>query len=286
MEKFDYIIDKIFVLKSLGNADTYADELYDETIQPYGEKVGLATQSPLEILDKDDWNKAINTILADTHRHPLLHFEMHGDEQKGLNLVLGDYIPWEKVVADLTKINVRSEFNLIVTMAVCYSTMNAINISTVKRPAPYLFSVTTSEKVYGKDTCRLYKEFFKAFIETGELYKALKTIELTQPDLPSQFDILAVPYLFEIVYRDFVRKHQNKDEIEREFYHVYSEMQQQEVTRTEFEKAKRNFLKYYWLMADSHYRMCRDMFFMIDKYPQNKKRFSLPDSIAELVDNN
>lgn len=279
VERFDYTIDKIFILKSLGNTDTFADALFEETIQPYCERVGLATEPPIELLDVNDWDKAIEKILTDEHRCPLIHFEMHGDDQLGLSLVLGDRIPWQKVIDDLTRINVRSGFNLIITMAVCYSTMNAINISMVKRPAPYLFSVTTSLRVLGEETYRLFTVFFKEFIETGELYTALKRIEQTYPELPAKFDILAVPYLFEIVFEDFIKKHQETAEIEREFYHVFSEMQQHEVTREEFEKSKEGFLKLYWPMVELHYKKCRDIFFMIDKYPENLKRFSLPDKI-------
>ena len=127
---------------------------------------------------------------------------MHGNEENGLSLRLGDYVPWQDVIKDLTRINVRSEFNLIITMAVCYSTKLAFNISMVKTPAPYLFSVSTRLKIRGEATYRMYSILFRELIETKELYSALKCVEKTNPDLPQMFDILAVPFLFEETFRN------------------------------------------------------------------------------------
>ena len=77
MEVFDYSFNKIFILKSLGEADTYADDLYSETIEPFCQKYGLATEPPIEIFNRRDWDKAIEIILQDDCRYPLIHFEMH-----------------------------------------------------------------------------------------------------------------------------------------------------------------------------------------------------------------
>ena len=41
MERFEYSFNKIFVLKSLGEADTYADDLYYNTIEPCCKKEGI-----------------------------------------------------------------------------------------------------------------------------------------------------------------------------------------------------------------------------------------------------
>lgn len=279
MEKFNYIFDKIFILKSLGEADTYADALYSETVWPYCQKYGLATEPPIEIFDRSDWDKAIEKILHDKHQHPLIHFEMHGDEKEGLSLRLGDYVAWSDVIKDLTKINLRSEFNLIITMAVCYSTKLAFNISMVKSPAPYLFSVSTGLKVQCEATYKMFSVFFKELIETTELYSALKQVGKTNPNLPPMFDILKVPFLFENTFKNYALQHQNDGQIEKEFYHSFPETQERELTKEEFENYKNAFVTMFSYEADKYYRKCRDIFFMFDIYPNNRLRFILPDSI-------
>ena len=73
---FDFSFNKIFVLKSLGESDTFADDLYYNTIVPSCENVGLVKEL-IELYDKSDWDKAIEKICQDNLSHPLIHFEMH-----------------------------------------------------------------------------------------------------------------------------------------------------------------------------------------------------------------
>lgn len=278
MDGFDYKFDKIIVLKSLGEADTYADALYSETIEPYCQNYGLSSEL-IELFDKGDWDKAIGHILQDEHHYPLIHFEMHGDEEKGLSLRLGDYVSWPDVIRDLTRINIRSELNLIITMAVCFSTKLAFNMSMVKQPSPYLFSVSTRLKIRGEATYRMYSAFFRELIVTKELYSALKCVEKTNPDLPQMFDILAVPFLFENTFRNYALEHQDDGAVKREFYHSFPEMQEREMTSEEFENYKKAFMAIFRQGVDECYRKFKAVFFMYDEWPQNKQRFKLPDSI-------
>lgn len=282
MKRFDYTFNKIFILESLGEADTYADSLYRETIEPCCRMSRLATEPPIKIYNRSDWDKAIEKILQDKHQFPLIHFEMHGDENEGLFLRLGDFVPWPDVIQDLTKINIRSQYNLIISMAVCYSSRLAFNISMVNQRAPYLFSVSTRLKVCGKDTYKLFSVFFKELIKTGELYAALKQVEKTNPDLPPKFDILAVPYLFVSTFKNYFMQHQNISEIEREFYHIVPEMQEREMSEEEFRNTKKGFVTIFDYEVNKIYQRYRDLFFMIDLYPDNKQRFNLPDSINDL----
>ncbi len=279
MDKFDYCFNKVFVLKSLGDSDTYADDLYYETIEPQCIKCGVETEPPIEIYDEQDWGKAIDKICGDACQKPIVHIEMHGEEENGLELRLGGFIPWQRVIEDLTRINIRSENNLIVTMAVCYSTMNAYAISMVKSPAPYLFSVTTSKRVLGEDSYQLFTVFFKELIETKELYAALKKVEQDNPELAKQFDILAVPFLFENSFRAYVESYRDAEVIKRGYYRSLPDVQDHELTKEEFDQYRDAFVQRYASLANEYYRRYRDIFFMFDRYPQNRKRFPLPDTI-------
>lgn len=279
MDAHDYIFDKIFILKSLGESDTFADSLYYDIIEPCCQKCGLATEPPIELYTREDWDKAIEQILQDNCYHPLIHFEMHGNEENGLYLRLGDYVPWKNVISDLTRINVKSELNLIITMAVCYSTKLAFNMSMVKSPAPYLFSISTSQKVRGELTYKMFSEFYKNLIESRSIYDALKSVEQTHPDLPQFFDILSIPFLFENTFKEYALQHQDDGMLEKEFYHSFPEMQEREVTRDEYNWYKKAFVKNFRSNVNACYREYRDIFFMFDKFPNNSKRFKLPDDI-------
>lgn len=222
MMVFDYTFDKIFILKSLGESDTFADNLFAETIEPCCKKSGLATRPPFEIYDKGDWIKAIEEILHDDYLHPLIHIEMHGDKEKGLELRLGDYIAWSELIDDLRKVNVRSGMNLIVTMATCFSVQTAFNIKMYNQAAPYLISITSEdEKIKTEITYAMYTLFFDELIETRNLHKALKRVEQERPDLPQHLVYLIVPFLFEDVWHKIPDFYKNGYEIVRHFIHSF-----------------------------------------------------------------
>ena len=285
MEAFDYRFDKIFVLKSLGEADTYADALYGEVIEPCCKKYGLATEQPINIFDRGDWDKAIEKILEDEHVHPFVHIECHGDRDKGLELRLGDYIPWNELIDDLRKVNLRSGMNLIVTMATCFSIRTAFNIKMYNQAAPYLISLTSrDEKIKTEITYTMYSIFFEELIKTCNLHQTLKRVGRERPDLAQHFVLLTVPFLFENVWKGVPELYKSGDEIVRNFIHSFPEFQatviKSDISKEEFEGYRDGFVRE--CNADTFnaiYRRCRDEFFMYDAFPENRQRFKLPDSI-------
>lgn len=285
MDGFDYMFDKIFVLKSLGESDEYADKLYTETIQPCCEKCGLANEPPIEIFDSNDWDAAIDKILQDEHRHPFVHIETHGDREKGLKLRLGDYISWDKMLEDLRKVNIRSGMNLIVTMATCFSIKNAFHIKMYGLTAPYLMTLTArDEEINSSITFALYTILFKELINTGDFYKALKRVEIERPDLPQHFVHLELPTLFENAWKGMAERYKNGEDVVKQFYHSFPEFQSEvikkDISRAEYEGYRDGFVQECNPTTINFlYGACRRVFFMYDLYPSNRLRFVLDDTI-------
>lgn len=285
MKAFEYRFDKVFVLKSLGESDTYADALYYKTIEPCCKNSGCAKEPPIEIFDRGDWKNAIDKILNDEYKYPLVHIECHGDKVKGLELRLGDNIPWNEMLDDLRRVNVRSGMNLITTMATCFSKENAFSINMSGLPAPYLFSLTARKKVESKVTYEMYSIFFNELITTGDMYKALKRVERERPDLPSHFVLFTLPFLFEDAWKGIPEKYKNGDEVVRHFFHSFPDFQAQvikeeSISRNEFEGYRDGFVRECNANTiNAIYRRCRDTFFMYDTFPENWQRFKMSDRI-------
>lgn len=284
MAEFDYDFNKIIVLKSLGDSDTFADELYYNTIVPRSDKVGLE-KDKIDLYDKRDWEDAIAQICCDEYNHPLLHFEMHGDAKKGIKLRLGDYISWPEFIDAMRKVNVRSGMNLIITMATCFSIQTAFNIKMYKQAAPYLFSLTSkNEEIMPEITYAMYKIFFEELIATRNLYRALKRVECERPDLLRHFVFLTVPTLFENVWKGMPKLYNSGNDVIQQFFRSFPEFQatviQKDITKEEFEGYKDGFVRE--CNSDTFnaiYSKCRDIFFLYDEDPENRRRFKLPDSI-------
>lgn len=284
MEGFDYTFNKIIVLKSLGESDTFADDLYYNTIVPCSEKVDLE-KDKIDLYDKKDWEDAIASICGDEYYHPLLHFEMHGDAKKGIKLRLGDYIPWPEFIEAMRKVNVRSGMNLIITMATCFSAQTDFNIKIYNQAAPYLISLTSrDEEIMPEITYAMYKIFFEELIASRCLYMALKRVENERPDLPNHFVYLTVPTMFENVWKKMPKLYSSGDEVIHQFFRSFPEYQataiQKDITKEEFESYKEGFVRE--CNADTFnaiYSRCRDIFFLYDEFPENRRRFKLPDTI-------
>lgn len=286
MEGFDYGFNKIFVLKSLGETDTYADDLYYNTIEPCCKNEGLAIEPLIELYVREDWDKAIELILQDEYSQPFVHIEMHGDKEKGLELRLGGYVSWPEVIRDLTRINIRSEFNLIITMATCFSIQTAFNIKMFDKAAPYLFSLTSrNETIEPEVTFAMYNIFFREMIATRDIYKALKVVQDERPDLAKRFVFLDVPSLFERVWIGIPNLYSNGDAVVQQFVHSFfdfqSEVIQKDISREEFEGYKEGFVRECNEdTINEIYRRCMATFFMYDQYPAHRQRFRLSDNIS------
>lgn len=108
---------------------------------------------------------------------PALHFECHGDKQKGLWLATSnEYVSWSDLARLIAPLNAATRNNLIVVLASChgFTLWRSVNI---KDPCPFHFMIAPNKEI---STGAIYDSilpFYKVVMETGELQFALTHLD-------------------------------------------------------------------------------------------------------------
>lgn len=103
---------------------------------------------------------------------PLLHFNMHGNKEKGLHISQSsEYYSWGELYSNLQDLNQATRNNLVVFGAACFSLRSILSIK-LDKPAPFFVLLAPEETVcvgfLEDNTVRFYREFFAS----ANLYSA------------------------------------------------------------------------------------------------------------------
>jgi len=100
---------------------------------------------------------------------PILHFDMHGNQTKGLELgVSGEMISWETLVEHLRPINIKTNNNLMIFITACYG-MNLIKPITIFKPTPFFGLIAPKKSIKVWDIENGAAPFFTELMESGRL---------------------------------------------------------------------------------------------------------------------
>jgi len=108
---------------------------------------------------------------------PALHFECHGDAEKGLKLAAsGEYVSWLDLSTLIAPLNTATKNNIAVVLASChgFSLKSAVN---VKEPCPFNYLIAPSQEITAGALSDSILPFYKVLMETGELNQALKLLD-------------------------------------------------------------------------------------------------------------
>lgn len=108
---------------------------------------------------------------------PALHFECHGDEEKGLWLpASNEYIPWPDLAALIAPLNAATRNNLAVVLATChgFTLWRSVNI---KAPCPFHFMIAPNQEISAGAIHDSLLPFYKEVVSTGDLSTALTHLD-------------------------------------------------------------------------------------------------------------
>ena len=139
-----------------------------EDLMPYLNKIGLPHRT-FEPQTADQLLDTLNQIArkASAGLRPVLHFDTHGDETRGIKLAAtGEFVPWPQLVGSLRPINVATGNNLCVVSGACYS-MNAVTQvrnSLLTEACPFFLLIAPGDEVSSgfleDNTLAFYKSAF------------------------------------------------------------------------------------------------------------------------------
>lgn len=104
---------------------------------------------------------------------PVLHFECHGDPEKGLFLYASnEYIGWEELIQEIAAINHATRNNTGVVLAVCHG-FEISKFVSFTAPCPFNYLVAAPDEVHAGYLRDVIPGFYQSVILSGDLQTGL-----------------------------------------------------------------------------------------------------------------
>lgn len=171
------IFTKIAIIESLPRNEIQTGTQFYRYIS------GLSLRCPLSLNlhQVSSGNDLINQLLAleqeaKAGEIPIIHFETHGTfDGRGLITANSDVVAWADIAEILLRINLATDFNLIVFVAACNGGYLLEEMKLIK-PSPFLMLLAPTDKVDPAEIMRATREFYEILLTTTNATKAIATI--------------------------------------------------------------------------------------------------------------
>lgn len=202
---------------------------------------------------------------------PILHIEAHGND-KSIEFSNDKFLSWEELSIPLTRIHEKLRGQLIITVAACAGAYLASTAFHSVR-APYFAVLGPSTTINAGPLLDDYKKFYLEFDKTRSLKRARWAL--------NAFKESTVPYFFttasEAVYQSMKDKHSPNLRTSESTERIEDLVKR--LTRsypTLDVEAEREAASKVILNPRMYVRKSWELFFFIDKYPENTKLFEYP----------
>lgn len=160
-----------------------------ESISDVSNNGGFFNFTHASIYGGDGYSQLIEEIYSqiDEGLKPIIHFDMHGCEVRGLEIgSTGEYIDWKSVVDSLRVLNEKLQNELVVVITACHG-MHTIFPISFEKTAPFLCLFAPEGEITVSDiedkVPEFYRELFatesleSAFQKLGDKFKCLNCVE-------------------------------------------------------------------------------------------------------------
>ena len=270
--------NSIYVVESLMNERKTGKELYDDLLRWKEMQIKELTCHLFQPTSKSEFLQNLETILKDTKTngvYPILHIEAHGN-RTGLELASGEFILWTELYDYFVEINKQSRFNLFLTLAICKGAYFMEEIKS-NRPAPLWGFIGSFDNIYNEDIIIRYTEFYTKFLTTFNLNCAFETLLNANPDRKADYRFISAQTTFIKVYKEYVDTKFSEVAIKERFKSTMKEIEK--VYNDQNEK-NRDYVKFKSLLIRTKHQYMeehRDIFYMVDTFPENRERFNLSE---------
>ena len=285
------IFNKIYVIQSLDKNEEQTGKLiYDEVIKVRTKYSDKCDAEFILVNNRHDLENSLIKINEDCLNgvKPIIHLEIHGNENgDGLTLENNEYIGYSELCNSLTKININSGNNLFLTLAVCHGAWIMQNIK-LDKPAPFVGVIGSFEKIGNIDLYIRYSEFYSEFLINFDFDKSFDILQKVNKKIPNTYRVLDSVELFKNVYKNYLQENTSEEGIKKRLSQIYYEKEHFEKIKLLINsKLKKFFFEiafkiYIQRTRQEYFRKHSEIFFMIDKYPNNRERFEVPYTYKEL----
>lgn len=107
---------------------------------------------------------------------PIVHFDMHGSQERGLEIGrTGEFIDWESVIDSLRVLNTKLNNELVVLITACHGLHTILPIS-FEKTAPFLCLIAPEEEIKVGHIEDKVPEFYRELFSSGSLASACQKL--------------------------------------------------------------------------------------------------------------
>jgi hypothetical protein len=173
--------NQLFIFDGLPANEIQTGRRLQEDISDFSNSIGrYGYCTRYEINDKAmlvAYLKAIETDCKAGVLLPALHFEFHGDKEKGLWIAAsGEYITWRELAVLISPLNAATRNNITVVLATCHGFTLRQSVN-VKDPCPFHFMIAPNQEVNAGVIYDCILPFYKEVIFSGRLDAAIRLLD-------------------------------------------------------------------------------------------------------------
>lgn len=281
-----FYFNKIKIIESLTPDDPKTGQKLYETISIQEYKYG-----DLEVgIEKVDGKRGFKRALSNAHeearrgKFPILHIDAHGDKS-GVELASGERVEWDWLGGELKKINVATRLNLVVALAACRGGYLASKAHPPQR-APFFGLIAPLEKIYPDPLQESFYYLYEELFRSMNMTKAMKKMYDRSPDQPFNYGLCHARQIFRRGYEQYYKTGFQRSVFryrENEFVRNVKERYGENVSISD--DRLRNIYRTVSkdeTLSRKRFEAFKNLFFMCDIYPDNRKRFNLDEIYGEV----
>lgn len=280
MKHFQF--NQIYIIESLSDGERHTGHSIYEDL-----KIMAIRYPELDVRYKDicslqEWDVLMKEILVDcctTGRIPILHLEIHGEED-GLVLKNNDFVPLERAGIQFRKINVATGCNLFLTLGVCKGLYLLFNMHP-NLPMPFIGAVGSFDNLSSYDIECRYSQFYETFFDSFDIGKAYLALLNENTGIDPKYRYLAADEIFYKCYQGYIKDNCTEEAVQKRVSESIREAGIA-INRNVRRRKEREFIRLEKQTRNLYYRQAINTFFDIEHFPDNLDRFEVPLTIKAL----
>jgi len=269
--------DSIVVIESLKPDDSKTgDWLYHRVIESWARRNSPFYTRFYQVASRQEFLGVLDVLRAELFKNghaPILHIDAHGDTT-GLELGDGDHLQWEELRGRLTEMNLLSQINLLVVMAMCADWHLSRLLMPMDR-SPVWGVIGPTEDVKAGPLRESMEVFYSTLLSTMDARRALDEMNNGAPYVLWTYILETAEIMFCRVFHHYTHKLCTEDQLQERENDIVAEIVRRRdgdlMAAYEARDRARRMLRQHAEMFDYYKRN----FFFIDLYPQNAARFQL-----------
>ena len=274
----NFYLTKIIVVESL-ESNKSSKGVYEDIIKRRSEQYNLDSEY-IRVKNKSEFKYQLNQINT-KEVLPYIHIETHGSTN-GIKFI-EDRITWNELKELLRPINIASKNNLLVSVAACYSS-NIVEILVKEimlglNPITPVFGIIGANIETPESELEIgFTEFFDEIIMSRDISKGMKRlIKSTSKDYKFEFGTCVGVFNKAVnsILQKYIQNRFASPEKAIEFLEIINKYNQIHfglpIDLSTPEKINEIFNSEQFYL--DYFNNIRNSFLMIDKYPENQKRF-------------